>query len=40
MILSAFVEQLKRRARDDFKGQHFAATLEHFRLNPDRILRQ
>jgi transposase, IS6 family len=27
MILNALVEQLKHRSRDDFKGQHFQATL-------------
>src|SRR3954454_7818227 len=26
MILNALVEQLKRRAKDDFKGRHFEAT--------------
>src|SRR3954463_2325333 len=27
MILNALVEKLKRRAKDDFKGRHFEATL-------------
>jgi IS6 family transposase len=27
MILSALVERLKRRSKDDFKGRHFEATL-------------
>src|SRR3954467_10065631 len=27
MILSAIAEKLKRRAKDDFKGRHFGATL-------------
>jgi transposase, IS6 family len=27
MILNALVERLKRRAKDDFKGRHFEATL-------------
>jgi len=27
MILNAPVERLKRRAKDDFKGRHFEATL-------------
>jgi transposase-like protein len=27
MILNALVEQLKRRAKDDFKGRHFEAAL-------------
>jgi transposase-like protein len=27
MILSALVERLKRRAKDDFKGRHFEAVL-------------
>ena len=27
MILSAIAEKLKRRAKDDFKGRHFEATL-------------
>src|SRR5215210_6576092 len=27
MILSALVEKLKRRSKDDFKGRHFEATL-------------
>ena len=27
MILSAIVEKLKRRSKDDFKGRHFEATL-------------
>jgi len=27
MILNALAEQLKRRAKDDFKGRHYEATL-------------
>ena len=27
MILNALAEKLKRRAKDDFKGRHFEATL-------------
>ena len=27
MILNAFVEKLKRRSKDDFKGRHYEATL-------------
>ena len=27
MILNAFVERLKRRSKDDFKGRHFEASL-------------
>ena len=27
MILSAIAEKLKRRAKDDFKGRHYEATL-------------
>ena len=27
MILNALVERLKRRAKDDFKGRHFEASL-------------
>ena len=27
MVLNALVEKLKRRAKDDFKGRHFEATL-------------
>ena len=27
MILNAFVEQLKHRAKSDFKGRHFEASL-------------
>ena len=27
MILSAIAEKLKRRSKDDFKGQHFEASL-------------
>ena len=27
MLLSALVEKLKRRAKDDFKGRHFEAAL-------------
>jgi transposase-like protein len=27
MLLNALVEKLKRRAKDDFKGRHFEATL-------------
>ena len=27
MILNAVVEKLKRRAKDDFKGRHYEATL-------------
>jgi len=27
MILSALVEKLKRRSKDDFKGRHYEATL-------------
>jgi hypothetical protein len=29
MILSALVEKLKRRSKDDFKGRHFEAALSY-----------
>jgi len=35
MILRAIAERLKRRSKDDYKGQHFEALLRHRSLIAD-----